>query len=100
MAQSKTITVEQTGSPIGRQPDQRATLVGLGLNKMRRQKTLEDTPVGARHDRQGAPSGARGRRQVKKGKVAEMTAFASSESERRGQGSLPSFPSAQVETDP
>ncbi|MFK7792496.1 MAG: 50S ribosomal protein L30 [Devosiaceae bacterium] len=44
MAQSKTITVEQTGSPIGRQPDQRATLVGLGLNKMRRTKTLEDTP--------------------------------------------------------
>jgi large subunit ribosomal protein L30 len=45
MAQSKTITVEQTGSPIGRQPDQRATLRGLGLNKMRRQRTLEDTPA-------------------------------------------------------
>ncbi len=45
MAQAKTITVEQIGSPIGRQPDQRATLVGLGLNKMRRQKTLEDTPA-------------------------------------------------------
>ncbi|MEQ8658189.1 MAG: 50S ribosomal protein L30 [Hyphomicrobiales bacterium] len=44
MAQSKTITVEQIGSPIGRKPDQRATLVGLGLNKMRRKKTLEDTP--------------------------------------------------------
>ncbi|MFN3169387.1 MAG: 50S ribosomal protein L30 [Hyphomicrobiales bacterium] len=44
MAQSKTITVEQIGSPIGRQPDQRATLVGLGLNKMRRKRTLEDTP--------------------------------------------------------
>ena len=44
MAKTKTITVEQIGSPIGRQPDQRATLIGLGLNKMRRKKTLEDTP--------------------------------------------------------
>ncbi|MEM6383486.1 MAG: 50S ribosomal protein L30 [Pseudomonadota bacterium] len=45
MAESKTITIEQIGSPIGRQPDQRATLKGLGLNKMRRRKTLEDTPA-------------------------------------------------------
>ncbi|MBV6656983.1 MAG: 50S ribosomal protein L30 [Devosiaceae bacterium] len=45
MADTKTITVEQIGSPIGRKPDQRATLVGLGLNKMRRRKTLEDTPA-------------------------------------------------------
>lgn len=45
MADSKTVTVEQIGSPIGRAPDQRATLVGLGLNKMRRRKTLEDTPA-------------------------------------------------------
>lgn len=41
---SKTITVEQTGSPIRRPRDQRATLVGLGLNKMRRRRTLPDTP--------------------------------------------------------
>ncbi len=40
----KTITVTQTGSPIGRPKDQRATLVGLGLNKMHRTRTLEDTP--------------------------------------------------------
>ena len=40
----KTITLEQIGSPIRRQKDQRATLVGLGLNKMRRQRTLVDTP--------------------------------------------------------
>ena len=33
----KTITVEQIGSPIRRQKDQRATLIGLGLNKMRKQ---------------------------------------------------------------
>jgi len=41
---AKTVTVEQTGSPIRRPADQRATLVGLGLNKMHRRRTLEDTP--------------------------------------------------------
>ena len=40
----KTVTVEQTGSPIRRPAVQRATLVGLGLNKMHRVRTLEDTP--------------------------------------------------------
>ncbi len=40
----KTITVEQIGSPIRRPSEQRATLVGLGLNKMHRRRTLEDTP--------------------------------------------------------
>ena len=40
----KTITVEQVGSPIRRQKDQRATLIGLGLNKMHKQSTLKDTP--------------------------------------------------------
>ncbi|MDF1779505.1 MAG: 50S ribosomal protein L30 [Rhizobiaceae bacterium] len=40
----KTVTVEQIGSPIRRPADQRQTLVGLGLNKMHRQRTLEDTP--------------------------------------------------------
>jgi len=40
----KTVTVTQTGSPIGRKAYQRATLVGLGLNKIGRTKTLEDTP--------------------------------------------------------
>ena len=40
----KTITVEQTGSPIRRPSDQRATLIGLGLNKRHRRRTLEDTP--------------------------------------------------------
>jgi large subunit ribosomal protein L30 len=42
--QGKTLTVEQTGSPIRRPTEQRATLIGLGLNKMRRRATLEDTP--------------------------------------------------------
>lgn len=40
----KTVTVEQIGSPLRRPKDQRATLVGLGLNKMRRRSTLKDTP--------------------------------------------------------
>ncbi|MEM7694263.1 MAG: 50S ribosomal protein L30 [Pseudomonadota bacterium] len=40
-----TITVEQTGSPIRRPAEQRATLKGLGLNKMHRRRTLEDTPA-------------------------------------------------------
>ena len=39
-----TVTVEQTGSPIRRPEDQRATLVGLGLNKIGRRRTLKDTP--------------------------------------------------------
>tara|TARA_R110002020_G_scaffold88345_10_gene217085 strand:- start:4544 stop:4906 length:363 start_codon:yes stop_codon:yes gene_type:complete len=44
-AAGATVTVEQTGSPICRPADQRATLVGLGLNKMHRRRTLEDTPA-------------------------------------------------------
>lgn len=38
------ITITQTRSPIGRRGDQRQTLVGLGLNKINRTRTLEDTP--------------------------------------------------------
>jgi large subunit ribosomal protein L30 len=38
-----TIRVTQTGSPIGRPSDQRATLIGLGLNKINRTRELEDT---------------------------------------------------------
>lgn len=45
MADKKTITIEQIGSPLRRPADQRATLVGLGLNKMHRKSTLEDTPA-------------------------------------------------------
>jgi large subunit ribosomal protein L30 len=44
MANGK-ITVRQTASPIRRQKDQRATLVGLGLNRLGRTSTLEDTPA-------------------------------------------------------
>ena len=44
MAKKKTLKVRQTGSPIRRPKDQRATLVGLGLNKIGRVRELEDTP--------------------------------------------------------
>jgi large subunit ribosomal protein L30 len=45
MAQSsKTIKVEQIGSPIRRRTSQRETLVGLGLNKIGRVRDLPDTP--------------------------------------------------------
>lgn len=39
-----TIKIMQVGSPIRRTGDQRATLIGLGLNKMHRVSELEDTP--------------------------------------------------------
>lgn len=43
-ASGKTVTVTQTGSTIGRQQYQEATLKGLGLGRIGRTKTLEDTP--------------------------------------------------------
>jgi large subunit ribosomal protein L30 len=39
-----TIKIKQTGSPIRRTSDQRATLIGLGLNKMHRVSELQDSP--------------------------------------------------------
>ncbi len=44
MSDKKTVRVTQIGSPIGRKPGQKETLVGLGLNKMNRTRELEDTP--------------------------------------------------------
>ena len=41
---SNRIKIKQVGSPIRRPASQRATLVGLGLNKMHRVRELEDTP--------------------------------------------------------
>jgi large subunit ribosomal protein L30 len=43
--QTKTIRVEQTGSPMRRHFVQRQTLIGLGLNKIGRVKELPDTPM-------------------------------------------------------
>jgi len=42
---AKTVTVMQCASPQRRPADQRATLVGLGLNKINRHSTLNDTPA-------------------------------------------------------
>ena len=42
---NKTIKIEQVASPLRRQHTQRETLVGLGLNKIGRQKDLPDTPM-------------------------------------------------------
>jgi large subunit ribosomal protein L30 len=44
MATKKTLKVTQIGSPIRRRPQQEATLIGLGLNKLHRTRELEDTP--------------------------------------------------------
>ena len=44
-ASGKTLRVTQIGSPIGREDWQRQTLIGLGLNKLNRTRTLQDTPA-------------------------------------------------------
>ncbi len=41
---SNTIKVKQVGSPIRKPASQKATLIGLGLNKMHKVRNLEDTP--------------------------------------------------------
>ena len=45
MAEKKTVRVTQVKSAIGREGSQRATLKGLGLNKLHRTRELEDTPA-------------------------------------------------------
>ena len=42
--EKKTVTVTQLKSVLGRKPGQKETLIGLGLNKIRKTRTLEDTP--------------------------------------------------------
>ena len=44
MANKKTIKVTQIKSSIGHTESQKATLIGLGLNKMNKTSELEDTP--------------------------------------------------------
>jgi large subunit ribosomal protein L30 len=41
--EKRRIRITQIGSPIGRPDDQRATLIGLGLNKLHRSREVEDT---------------------------------------------------------
>lgn len=45
MAAKKTIRLKQVKSPQRREASQRATLIGLGLNKIARERDLEDTPA-------------------------------------------------------
>ena len=44
MADKKTITYKQIGSPIRRPESQRKILIGLGLNKMHKVVERQDTP--------------------------------------------------------
>ena len=44
MADKKTITIKQIGSPMRRPESQRKILIGLGLNKMYKTVTRQDTP--------------------------------------------------------
>ncbi|MBO1327215.1 50S ribosomal protein L30 [Acetobacter suratthaniensis] len=44
MSEKKTFKVVQVASGNGRKPGQQETLIGLGLNKIGREKVLEDTP--------------------------------------------------------
>ena len=44
MSDKNTLVDTQKKSPIGRQSDQKKTLIGLGLNKIGRSKILNDTP--------------------------------------------------------
>ena len=60
-AAGKTVTVTQTGSPIGRPKDQRETLIGLGLNKRHRNPHAGGHAGGPRDDREGQAPGARRR---------------------------------------
>jgi len=41
----KIVKVTQIASVAGRLPGQKETLIGLGLNKIRRSRELEDTPA-------------------------------------------------------
>jgi len=45
VSKAKDIIVEQIGSAIGRPEEQRATLKGLGLARIGRKATLQDTPA-------------------------------------------------------
>ena len=44
MSKNIKLVVKQIKSAIGRKAYQRKTLIGLGLNKMNKEKILEDTP--------------------------------------------------------
>ena len=54
------VRVTQTASRLGRKPGQKETLIGLGLNKMRRDAGAGGHARGPRHDPQGRPPGEGG----------------------------------------
>ena len=56
------IKITQTGSPIRRDKTQRATLVGLGLNKLHRTIEVDETPEVLGQVKQGGAPGERRRR--------------------------------------
>ena len=45
MSKNSKLIVKQVRSAIGRQGYQRKTLIGLGLNKINKQRELDDTPI-------------------------------------------------------
>ena len=45
MSDKKTVTVKLVRSPIGTKLTHRATVRGLGLRRLHRESTLEDTPA-------------------------------------------------------
>ena len=45
MSEKNKLKVIQVASGYGRKPGQKETLIGLGLNKIGREKVLEDTPA-------------------------------------------------------
>ena len=44
MSKNTKLIVKQIKSAIGRQSNQRKTLIGLGLNKINKERELDDTP--------------------------------------------------------
>ena len=44
MSKNTKLVVKQVKSAIGRQGKQRKTLIGLGLNKINKERELDDTP--------------------------------------------------------
>jgi large subunit ribosomal protein L30 len=44
MSAKKTVTIVQKASGAGQKPGMQATLIGLGLGRIRQRSTLEDTP--------------------------------------------------------
>ena len=66
MAEKKTVTIEQIGSPLRRPKDQRQTLIGLGLEQNASPQNTGRYTVCSWHDPQSEPSRACGGRSLNK----------------------------------